>query len=66
MGQGGVKLALGSHNVRSIAHTLALLEQKGLPLSAVEIQKLYGMADPLRRRWWSKACEFASTCPWAR
>ena len=47
-GQGGVKLALGSHNVRSIAHTLALLEKKGLPPSAVEFQKLYGMADPLR------------------
>ena len=47
-GEGGVKLALGSHNVRSIAHTLALLEKKGLPLSAVEFQKLYGMADPLR------------------
>ncbi len=47
-GEGGVKLALGSHNVRSIAHALALLEQRGLPLSAVEIQKLHGMADPLR------------------
>ena len=27
-GEGGVKLALGSHNVRSIAHTLALLEEQ--------------------------------------
>jgi len=48
-GRGGVKLALGSHNVRSIAYALALLEKNGLPLSAVEIQKLYGMADPLRQ-----------------
>jgi RHH-type transcriptional regulator, proline utilization regulon repressor / proline dehydrogenase / delta 1-pyrroline-5-carboxylate dehydrogenase len=47
-GEGGIKLALGSHNVRSIAATLALLEKKGLPTSAVEFQKLYGMADPLR------------------
>jgi RHH-type proline utilization regulon transcriptional repressor/proline dehydrogenase/delta 1-pyrroline-5-carboxylate dehydrogenase len=47
-GEGGVKLALGSHNVRSIAHTLALLEKRNLPLSAVECQKLYGMADSLR------------------
>ncbi len=46
--EGGVKLALGSHNVRSIAHTLALLEKKGLPSSAVEFQKLDGMADSLR------------------
>jgi RHH-type proline utilization regulon transcriptional repressor/proline dehydrogenase/delta 1-pyrroline-5-carboxylate dehydrogenase len=47
-GEGGVKLALGSHNVRSIARTLALLDEKGLPPSAVELQKLYGMADSLR------------------
>ncbi len=47
-GEGGVKLALGSHNVRSIAYALALLEKKDLPQSAVELQKLYGMADPLR------------------
>jgi RHH-type proline utilization regulon transcriptional repressor/proline dehydrogenase/delta 1-pyrroline-5-carboxylate dehydrogenase len=46
--EAGVKLALGSHNVRSIAYTLALLEKKGLPPSALELQKLYGMADPLR------------------
>ena len=48
LGEGGVKLALGSHNIRSIAHTLALLENRGLPPAAVEFQKLYGMADPLR------------------
>ena len=48
IGQGGVKLAIGSHNVRSIAATLALLEQHELPESAVEIQILYGMADQLR------------------
>ena len=47
-GEGGVKLAIGSHNVRSIAHALALLERRGLPPSAIEFQKLYGMADPLR------------------
>jgi RHH-type proline utilization regulon transcriptional repressor/proline dehydrogenase/delta 1-pyrroline-5-carboxylate dehydrogenase len=46
-GQGGCKLALGSHNARSMAWTLALLEKHGLPPSAVEFQKLYGMADPL-------------------
>ena len=48
IGQGGVKLALGSHNIRSIAATLALLEEHELPESAVEIQMLYGMADQLR------------------
>jgi len=47
-GQGGVKLALGSHNVRSVAYTLALLKQHKLPESALEIQALYGMADQLK------------------
>jgi RHH-type transcriptional regulator, proline utilization regulon repressor / proline dehydrogenase / delta 1-pyrroline-5-carboxylate dehydrogenase len=47
-GQGGVKLALGSHNIRSIAHTLALLEKHDLPESALEVQKLRGMADELK------------------
>jgi RHH-type proline utilization regulon transcriptional repressor/proline dehydrogenase/delta 1-pyrroline-5-carboxylate dehydrogenase len=47
-GQGGVKLALGSHNIRSIAYTLALLEKHGLPDTALETQKLSGMGDQLR------------------
>jgi RHH-type transcriptional regulator, proline utilization regulon repressor / proline dehydrogenase / delta 1-pyrroline-5-carboxylate dehydrogenase len=45
---GGVKLALGTHNVRSIAHGLALLRKHALPPSALEVQTLYGMADQLR------------------
>ncbi|MEN6459725.1 MAG: proline dehydrogenase family protein [Thermoguttaceae bacterium] len=47
-GEGGVKLATGSHNVRSISYVLALLEKRGLPISAYEVQKLSGMADQLR------------------
>ncbi|MHC4947390.1 MAG: proline dehydrogenase family protein [Planctomycetota bacterium] len=47
-GDGGVKLALGSHNVRSIAVALALLEQHGLPPAALELQMLHGMADQLK------------------
>ncbi|MEY2715160.1 MAG: Bifunctional protein PutA, partial [Planctomycetota bacterium] len=47
-GQGGVKLALGSHNARSIAATLAELEKRKLPRSAVELQMLYGMGDQLK------------------
>ncbi len=46
--QGGVKLALGSHNVRSIAHALALLERYGLPENSIELQMLHGMADQLK------------------
>jgi len=47
-GEGGVKLALGSHNARSIAATLAALEKRGLPNSALELQMLYGMGDQLK------------------
>lgn len=47
--EGGTKLALGSHNVRSIAAGLALAEDRGLPDEAVELQMLYGMAEGLKR-----------------
>ncbi len=46
--QGGTKLALGSHNVRSIAAALAYAERRELPRQAVEIQMLHGMAEPLK------------------
>lgn len=46
--EGGVKLALGTHNVRSLAHALALLEKYDLPPSAIEVQMLCGMADQLK------------------
>ena len=47
-GEGGVKLALGSHNVRSIAVGLALAEKHNLPAEAIELQMLHGMADQLK------------------
>ncbi|MEM9167532.1 MAG: proline dehydrogenase family protein [Planctomycetota bacterium] len=47
-GEGGIKLALGSHNIRSIAHTIAGLEDRGLPTEALELQMLHGMADELK------------------
>ncbi len=47
-GEGGVKLALGSHNARSIAAALADLEHAGLPRNALELQMLHGMGDQLK------------------
>ena len=47
-GDGGVKLALGSHNVRSIAAALDGLERRDLPREAIELQMLHGMADQLK------------------
>ncbi|MBL9121184.1 MAG: proline dehydrogenase family protein [Phycisphaerae bacterium] len=46
--EGGVKLALGSHNARSIAASLAALEKAGLPVSALELQMLHGMGDQMK------------------
>jgi RHH-type proline utilization regulon transcriptional repressor/proline dehydrogenase/delta 1-pyrroline-5-carboxylate dehydrogenase len=40
--------AFGSHNVRSIAHALAVADELGVPPRAIEFQALYGMADPVK------------------
>jgi RHH-type proline utilization regulon transcriptional repressor/proline dehydrogenase/delta 1-pyrroline-5-carboxylate dehydrogenase len=39
--------AIGSHNIRSIAHTLALADCYRLPPRSIEFQMLYGMAEPI-------------------
>lgn len=43
-----IHTAAGSHNVRSIAYTIALAEELHLPPDAYEIQMLYGMGDELK------------------
>ena len=37
--------ALGSHNIRSLAHGIAVARHLGIPSSVLELQMLYGMAD---------------------
>ncbi len=37
--------ALGSHNLRSLAHGIAVARHLGLSKTAFELQMLYGMAD---------------------
>jgi RHH-type proline utilization regulon transcriptional repressor/proline dehydrogenase/delta 1-pyrroline-5-carboxylate dehydrogenase len=44
-----IDLAVGSHNIRSIAHALAARDARGLAQGRVEFQALYGMAQPLVR-----------------
>jgi RHH-type proline utilization regulon transcriptional repressor/proline dehydrogenase/delta 1-pyrroline-5-carboxylate dehydrogenase len=41
--------ALGSHNVRSLAHGLATADKLGLPPRGYELQMLYGMADEIKQ-----------------
>jgi RHH-type proline utilization regulon transcriptional repressor/proline dehydrogenase/delta 1-pyrroline-5-carboxylate dehydrogenase len=40
--------ALGSHNIRSLAHALAVADTLGLPVGSYELQMLYGMAEPIK------------------
>lgn len=44
-----INLAIGSHNVRSIAATLVYADKKAVPKNAYEIQMLYGMAEPIKK-----------------
>ncbi len=41
--------AFGSHNLRSLSHALVLAEELGVPKGCLEIQMLYGMAEPERK-----------------
>ena len=41
--------AIGSHNLRSIAHSMAVAKEVGVPNNAFEVQMLYGMADAEKR-----------------
>lgn len=43
-----IKLAIGSHNVRTIAAALAQAQALSLPKNALEIQMLYGMAEEIK------------------
>lgn len=44
-----IHTAFASHNVRSLAHALALREAFNVPGTAFELQMLYGMGDPIKR-----------------
>lgn len=43
-----LRLAIGSHNVRSIAACLVYAESLGLSKKSIEVQMLYGMAEPIK------------------
>ncbi len=43
-----VRPAIASHNIRSIAHAMAVMEELGLKKTAAEFQALYGMAEPIK------------------
>ncbi|MGD9648096.1 MAG: bifunctional proline dehydrogenase/L-glutamate gamma-semialdehyde dehydrogenase, partial [Pirellulales bacterium] len=41
--------AIASHNVRSLAHAIAVARQLGVGPSGYELQLLYGMGDPIKQ-----------------
>ncbi|MBU6403013.1 MAG: proline dehydrogenase family protein, partial [Verrucomicrobia bacterium] len=43
-----VRLALGTHNVRSIAHALVQARRLGVDPRSFELQMLHGMAEPIK------------------
>jgi RHH-type proline utilization regulon transcriptional repressor/proline dehydrogenase/delta 1-pyrroline-5-carboxylate dehydrogenase len=45
---GSVRPAIASHNVRSLAYAIAYARGHGLDERAIELQLLYGMAEPIR------------------
>lgn len=46
---GVVKVAIGTHNVRSLARAVALARRLRVPADRWECQMLYGMGEPLQR-----------------
>jgi RHH-type proline utilization regulon transcriptional repressor/proline dehydrogenase/delta 1-pyrroline-5-carboxylate dehydrogenase len=40
--------AFGSHNIRSLAHAMALKQLRDVPGTHFELQMLYGMGDPIK------------------
>jgi RHH-type proline utilization regulon transcriptional repressor/proline dehydrogenase/delta 1-pyrroline-5-carboxylate dehydrogenase len=41
--------AFASHNLRSLVHAIVAAEENGVDKTTIELQMLYGMAEPLRR-----------------
>lgn len=44
-----IRVALASHNVRSLSAAMIHAESLGLPKNSFEIQMLYGMAEPIKK-----------------
>jgi RHH-type proline utilization regulon transcriptional repressor/proline dehydrogenase/delta 1-pyrroline-5-carboxylate dehydrogenase len=55
--------AIAGHNVRSLAHALALRDELGIAPAEVEFQMLYGMADPLKAALVARGERVRVYCP---
>jgi RHH-type proline utilization regulon transcriptional repressor/proline dehydrogenase/delta 1-pyrroline-5-carboxylate dehydrogenase len=58
-----LKLAVGSHNVRSIAAAMVFAKELNVPEKYLEIQMLYGMADPIKNALLNMNQRLREYCP---
>ena len=56
--------AIGSHNVRSQAHAIAIVRELKIPTRRVELQVLYGMADKLGKALVDQGFRVRVYCPY--
>lgn len=43
-----LRTAIGSHNLRSLSHAMAVAEHRKVPINGYELQCLFGMAEPIK------------------
>ncbi len=58
-----IRPAFGTHNLRHVAMALAEAERRNLPAQAVELQMLYGMAEPLQASLVDGGCRLRVYAP---
>ncbi|MCJ8275216.1 MAG: proline dehydrogenase family protein, partial [Bdellovibrionales bacterium] len=58
-----ISLAIGSHNVRSIAYAMTMANEMGIDKKAYEIQMLYGMADSIKNSLIADGYRLREYCP---
>ncbi|MEB3232497.1 MAG: L-glutamate gamma-semialdehyde dehydrogenase [Leptolyngbyaceae bacterium] len=56
--------AIGSHNVRSQAHAIAIARELNIPIRRIELQVLYGMADKLAAALVKQGFRVRVYCPY--
>ncbi|XQQ04925.1 MAG: L-glutamate gamma-semialdehyde dehydrogenase [Leptolyngbya sp. IPPAS B-1204] len=56
--------AIGSHNVRSQAHAIAIARELNIPRRRIELQVLYGMADKLAKALVDQGFRVRVYCPY--
>lgn len=56
--------AIGSHNVRSQAHAIAIARELKIPVRRIELQVLYGMADKLAKVLVNEGFRVRVYCPY--